>query len=244
MKIVALIPARGGSKRIPRKNVRLFAGKPLIAWSIELAKECNLIDDVIVSTDDQEIADVARAWGANVPFLRPAEISGDLSTDYEVAKHYLEFCEQSGIVRPDIIVHLRPTYPNRTQNILMKTLQQFLVNCDKYDSLRTVVVNDKPAFKMYTISADNVLTPLFNKIGDVERPYDKPAQLLPQTMWHNGYIDIFKSSIIKETQSISGNRILPYILDPHEVDDIDTIDEWVAAEQKVVKIEYKNNNCK
>jgi len=96
MKAVAIIPARGGSKRIPRKNIRIFAGKPIIAYSIEAALQSALFDRVIVSTDDEEISDVAQNWGAEVPFLRPKEIADDYCGTNDVVKHCLQWLESSG----------------------------------------------------------------------------------------------------------------------------------------------------
>src|SRR5687768_2663157 len=111
--VLALIPARGGSKRIPRKNIHLVAGKPMIAYSIEQALQTPEITRVIVSTDDEEIAAIARSWGAEVPFLRPAEISQDLSTDLEVFTHALFWLAEHENYHPAICVHLRPTHPVR-----------------------------------------------------------------------------------------------------------------------------------
>ena len=108
-KIIALIPARGGSKSIPRKNIYPVAGKPLIAHSIRQALESKYISRVIVSTDDEEIADVSRQWGAEVPFMRPAEFSQDQSLDIEVFDHALRWLKKNEAYEPELVVHLRPT---------------------------------------------------------------------------------------------------------------------------------------
>ena len=113
MYVLALIPARGGSKGIKMKNIKEFKGKPLIYWSIKLALDCKVVNRVIVSTDNENIKRVAEECGADVPFLRPKEISGDLSTDYEFIKHCLDYLKENGEDEPDIIVQLRPTYPTR-----------------------------------------------------------------------------------------------------------------------------------
>jgi CMP-N-acetylneuraminic acid synthetase len=112
---LALIPARGGSKGIPRKNIKSFAGYPLIAWSIAAAKQSSLVTRVIVSTDDEEIAAVAREWGAETPFLRPDELAQDKTTDLPVFEHALKWLEDVEGYRPDIVVQLRPTSPFRPQ---------------------------------------------------------------------------------------------------------------------------------
>lgn len=228
MRVVAIIPARSGSKRIPNKNIRLYSGKPLIYWSISLALQSELIDEVVVSTDCETIKSVAEECGAKVPFLRPKNISGDLATDHEFVKHYIDV---SGDKKPDLIIQLRPTYPNRTLLKLDDCIKFMKDNFNSYDSLRTVCENDKPAYKMYRI-LDNRLEPLFDQVDGVYEPYNQPAQILPKTFWHNGYIDIIKTTTVLNKGSITGDRIYPYIMDKDEVDDIDTEEEWIRSEQK------------
>ncbi len=223
MKIIVLIPARGGSKSIPRKNIKSYIGKPLIAHSIELAKQCDLIDDIIVSTDDTEIAAISRKYEAHVPFLRPSEYAQDLSTDLDVFTHYLEWCDN----KPDIIVHLRPTYPNRTKELLERCINLFVTNYDKYDSLRTVCKVDKSPYKMYR-NIDNNLIPLFFDVDGIDEPYNACRQILPQCYLHNGCIDIVKSTTIQKG-SMSGKRILPVIM--NENYDIDTLKDFSNSEQ-------------
>ncbi|HQC21081.1 MAG TPA: acylneuraminate cytidylyltransferase family protein, partial [Anaerolineaceae bacterium] len=111
--VLALIPARGGSKGIPRKNIRDFGGAPLIAWSIAAALRAETVTRVIVSTDDEEIAAVAREWGAETPFLRPAELAQDDTTDYPVFRHALDWLAAHENYRPEVVVQLRPTSPVR-----------------------------------------------------------------------------------------------------------------------------------
>lgn len=127
-RIITIIPARGGSKRIPGKNIAPLAGKPLIAHSIEESLDCSLVERTIVSTDDPEIAEVARRWGAEVPFLRPGEFSRDDTTDLPVFIHALEWLQANDNLLPDLVVHLRPTTPLRppgliVQDIVKKRLQ-------------------------------------------------------------------------------------------------------------------------
>src|SRR5919201_6543515 len=111
IKILALIPARGGSKGIPRKNILNFAGYPLIAWSIAAAKQASCITRVIVSTDDEEIASVARKYGAETPFLRPSEFAQDNTTDLPVFQHALQWLDEHEGYQPEIVIQLRPTSP-------------------------------------------------------------------------------------------------------------------------------------
>lgn len=230
MKIVAVIPARSGSKRIPNKNIKMYANMPLIYWSISLALQSKFIDKVIVSTDSELIADVAKEYGASVPFLRPSEISGDLATDFEFMKHYIDWLKMNDEEIPDLIVHLRPTYPNRKLSILDDCIKIFMDNIDKYDSLRTVCELDKPAYKMYTVNDNNQLIPLFNTVNDIVEPYNMPAQILPKTYWHNGYIDIVKPIIIINKRSVSGDIIYPYLMSKDDIHDIDTEEDWQQSE--------------
>src|SRR6266545_922025 len=128
--ILALIPARGGSKGIPRKNIRSFAGYPLIAWSIAAAKQSELVKRLIVSTDDEEIASVARQWGAETPFLRPTELAQDKTTDLPVFEHAIQWLEKNEDYYPEIMVQLRPTSPIRPKGILDHAVHILLEHSD------------------------------------------------------------------------------------------------------------------
>lgn len=229
MYVLALIPARGGSKGIKMKNIKEFNGKPLIYWSIKIAKDCKFINRTIVSTDNLDIKNVAEECGAEVPFIRPSEISQDLSTDSEFIEHCLNFLYKTERKVPDIIVQLRPTYPTRKLEILNDTLEIFIKNFDKYDSLRTVYKFDKSPYKMYKVKDGN-LEPLFKEVNNIKEPYNQCRQILPETYLHNGYIDLIKTATIYEKNSITGDNIYPYIMDKNEYHDIDTEDDWKKAE--------------
>jgi CMP-N,N'-diacetyllegionaminic acid synthase len=224
MKITAIIPCRSGSKGIIDKNIKLYKNKPLIAHSIELALKCDRIDDVVVSTDSEKYADIARKYGAKVPFLRPPEISGDLSSDFDFLYHYLIFSKDD----PNLIVQLRPTYPNRSLGLLNKCLDKMMKNM-QFDSLRTVVPFEKSPYKMYQIN-NNQLLPLFKYVNDINEPYNQARQMLPQCYLHNGCIDIIKSSTILKKKSCSGDLILPFIMNNQELYDIDSLEDWTKAE--------------
>src|SRR3989344_8489661 len=151
VKILAIIPARGGSKSIPRKNIKILAGKPLIAWTIEEAKKTKHPMRVIVSTDDEKIADVARKFGAEVPFLRPAEISGDLATDIEWLTHALDWLKQRESYEPDIVVRLPPTSPLRTATDIDLGIET-LIGHAHADSSRAICESPKHYYKMWKTS--------------------------------------------------------------------------------------------
>lgn len=229
MKILAIIPARCGSKGIPHKNIKLFKGKPLLAWSIIQAKKSSYINKIIVSTDSEKYQRIAISFGAETPFLRPHEISQDLSTDYQFIQHCLSWLNENKDYKPDIIVQLRPTYPTRSVKILDETIKLFIDNYDSYDSLRTVIPFEKSPYKMYRI-VNNKLEPLFKKVDDIVEPYNKCRQELPKTYLHNGYIDIIKTDTIINKKSMTGKYILPYLMNMNEYHDIDNIKDWNDAE--------------
>ena len=223
MKIVALIGARSGSS-LKDKNIKTYNGKPLLIHSIEQAEESKYISEVYVSTNSKNYARIVEKYtDANI-VIRPIELSGDYSTDYEYFKHFLDQLKKDSI--PDLIVQLRPTYPNRDVDIIDKAIHYFMENSLNFDSLRSVIPLDKSAFKMYTISLDKQLEPFTNNNIKINEPFNQARQLLPRTYLHNGYIDIIKTSTIMELESISGNKILPFIMSENEDDDIDTINDW------------------
>ena len=246
LKILALIPARSGSKGIPDKNIKLFNGKPLIAWSIDQAKASKYEMRIVVSTDSAEYAAVANKHGAETPFLRPAKISQDLSIDIEFIYHAVEWLKREEGYVADIIVQLRPTQPCRSVKCLDECLDIFVANYDKYDSLRTVYEMEKSPYKMYTVCEDSEgdengeggemkeLLPLFKAVKGIWEPYNQCRQALPKCYLHNGYIDILKTSIL-ERGTISGERIYPYIMSSDDCIDIDTVVDWEKA-NKIAKI--------
>ena len=234
MRVVALIPARGGSKGIPNKNIKPFCGVPLINYSIKLANECELIDDVVVTTDSDKIASIAKKYGASVPFIRPSEISQDESTDIEFINHYIKWSIENEEIPVDLIVQLRPTYPGRTAELLNNCVKTMIDNYNEYDSLRTVVLNTgKTPFKMYSMS-NNTLVPVIShsSFPFLNEPHNMCRQYLPDTYLHNGCIDIIKTSLVKEKNCISGSRIFPIIMSPDELYDIDTMEDWSIAVRK------------
>lgn len=230
----ALIPARGGSKSIPKKNIRKYNNYPLIVHSIQTAKIEPIIQKVIVSTDCLEIKRISEEYGAEVPFLRPEIYSGDYSTDFECFSHYINWLKNNNKELPDIIVHLRPTYPERNEKLLYKCLHTFMKVKDKYTSLRTVIPIEKSLFKMYTIDKNNLLESTYKEYKGIDEPYNAPRQLLPTTYLHNGCIDIIKRETI-ENGSITGDKIYAYIMSKEETYDIDTEEDWERS------LEYGKN---
>ena len=228
MEILCIIPARSGSKGVPHKNIKLFNNLPLLSHSIIHGLNSKYKMRIIVTTDSEQYAKIAREHGAEVPFIRPKEISEDLSTDIEFIQHAIKWLKDNENYTPDIILQLRPTYPTRKVEILDECLDLFIQNYDNYDSLRTVIKYEKSPYKMYTID-NNILNPLFKEVNSIKEPYNQVRQVLPETYLHNGYIDILKTSILKNN-TITGDKIYPYLMDKEEYHDIDTIDDWKKAE--------------
>jgi N-acylneuraminate cytidylyltransferase len=226
--VLAVIPARGGSKGIPRKNIRSFAGHPLIAWSIAAARQCRLVTRVIVSTDDEEIADVARRFGAETPFLRPADLAQDLTTDYPVFEHALAWLKENEGYVPDLVVQLRPTSPIRPVDLLEQSIQ-LMLDHPEADSVRGVIPSGQNPYKMWRIDENNRMQPLLQVPG-VSEPFNSPRQQLPQTYWQTGHIDVIRAATITGQHSLSGKVILPYVLDPVYAVDIDGPRDWQRAE--------------
>ncbi|MBK6644404.1 MAG: acylneuraminate cytidylyltransferase [Anaerolineales bacterium] len=227
--ILALIPARGGSKGIPRKNIRSFAGYPLIAWSIAAAKQSSLVTRVIVSTDDEEIAAVAREWGAETPFLRPAELAQDKTTDLPVFEHALKLLEEIEGYHPEVVVQLRPTSPIRPKTMMDDAIRILLDHADA-DCVRGVVPAAQNPFKMWRFHGeDKPLVPLLEVPG-ISEPYNAPRQILPPVYWQTGHIDAVRTTTITDKKSLTGNVVYPLMIDPKYTVDIDTLPDWAKYE--------------
>lgn len=225
---LALIPARGGSKSIPRKNIRPFAGHPLLAYSIAAGLSAETVGRVIVSTDDPEIAETARRYGAETPFLRPEEISQDQTPDLPVFRHALEWLAEHEDYRPEIVIQLRPTSPFRRVAHIDGAVYRLLEN-PHADSVRTVCVPFQNPYKMWRIGADGLMQPLLQT--EFPEPYNMPRQALPEVYWQTGYVDAAWTGTILEQESMTGRRILPLVIDPAEWIDIDSPDDWRRAER-------------
>lgn len=226
--VLAIIPARGGSKGIPRKNVRLFAGHPLIAYSIAAARQSERVTRVIVSTDDEEIAKVARDYGAETPFLRPAELAQDQTLDLPVFQHALRWLEEQEGYQPELVVQLRPTSPVRPPALVDEAVQILLAHPEAH-SVRGVVPAGQNPHKMWRINPQNgQMIPLLQVPG-LEEPYNAPRQVLPPVYWQTGHIDVIRPEVIQKG-SMSGQVILPVMVDPAYTVDIDNPRDWARSE--------------
>jgi CMP-N-acetylneuraminic acid synthetase len=226
--VLALIPARGGSKSIPRKNIQPFAGHPLIAYSIAAGLASEMVSRVVVSTDDEEIATIARQYGAETPFMRPSELSQDHTADLPVFQHALDWLAENENYLPEIVVQLRPTSPFRRVSHIDQAVYRLLERPEA-DSVRTVCVPFQNPFKMWRFGPDGFMRPLLT--NEYKEPYNMPRQLLPEVFWQTGYVDVVWADTILNKASMTGERILPLVIDPSEWIDIDSPDDWRRAER-------------
>ena len=227
MEILAIVPARGGSKGLPGKNIVPFLGRPLIAWSVEAGLRSRLVDRVIVTTDSEEIAAAARAAGAEVPFMRPAELAEDHVRDLPVFEHALAWLRDHEAYVPDLVVQLRPTSPIRPDGLVDDAIQRLIDRPDA-DSLRAVCPSQYPPYKMWRIE-DDTLVPLLD--SGVPEQHDAPRQALPVTYLQSGLLDVIRTATITEQASMSGTTIVPLVLDPTldaDIDDQRSLD-WAVA---------------
>jgi len=231
LEVLALIPARGNSKSIPRKNIRDFAGYPLIVWSIAAAKQSRLITRIVVSTDDEKIAGVSLQHGVEIPFIRPAELAQDTTPDLPVFQHALNWLKDQEDYLPNMVVQLRPTSPIRPPNLIDQAIVLLADNLN-VDSVRGVVASDQNPYKMWRINQEGTMIPLLT-IEGIPEAYNVPRQDLPLTYWQTGHIDVIRTSTILKKKSMSGDVILPLIIDSAYTVDIDNQMDWQRAERCV-----------
>jgi N-acylneuraminate cytidylyltransferase len=230
--VLALIPARGGSKGIPRKNIRSFAGYPLLAYSVAAALQAKTVGRVIVSTDDDQIASVASEFGAETPFVRPPEIAADDTTDLPVFVHALDWLRTHEGYSPDVVVQLRPTSPIRPPGLVDSAVALLLAHTDA-DSVRGVVPAAQNPHKMWRMDPDGgPMHPLLQVPG-IGEPYNAPRQSLPQIFWQTGHVDAIRTSTILSKSSMSGERVYPLVIDARYTIDIDNLADWARYEALV-----------
>ena len=231
-KVIAVIPARGGSKRIPRKNIKDFYGKPLIAYSIEVALNSKLFDKVVVSTDDEEIASIAKAYGADVPFLRPKELSDDFTGTDEVVSHTLEYLKNRGEVF-DYVCTIYATAPLLQEKYLIEGFEKlknsdavhaFSVTSMPFPIQRTFKIDENGRCKMFF--PEHYMT----RSQDLEEAYQDAGQF-------------YWTKLNEQSDEIMfGKDSIPIVLPRYLVQDIDTLEDWQRAElmYKVIQEQEKN----
>ena len=223
--IVALIPARAGSKGVPHKNIKPLGGHPLINWSIAACKTAASINRIIVSTDSEEYAQISRQAGAEVPFLRPVEIAGDRSTDYDFIKHALDWFSKNDS-EPDYIVHIRPTTPFRDPLLIDRSVAAF-VGHPQATALRSVHPMSESAYKTFEIAPGGQLKRVASESTELDAA-NNARQQFPTTYIANGYVDVLSTAFIREMQLIHGSHVLPFITPA--VNEVDTPEDFVMLE--------------
>jgi N-acylneuraminate cytidylyltransferase len=206
--------------------VKLLAGHPLLAWSVAAGLEATAVTDLLVSTDDEEIAEIARHYGADVPFLRPASLAQDHTPDLPVFEHALLWLERHRGHRPEVVVQIRPTSPLRPPGLVDEGLELLARDPDAH-SLRAVTMPSQNPFKMWTL-ADRYLAPLLSSAEG--EPWNQPRQHLPVAFWQTGHLDIARRDTVLRDSSMTGRRIVPLVVDPAFAVDIDTPEQWAFAE--------------
>ena len=228
--VVAIIPARSSSKGVPGKNIKLLAGKPLLAYSIAAARLSRKIDRVIVSTDSEHYANIAREYGAETPFIRPAELSADSSGDYEWIKHALDWIEDNDGYQPEYLVHLRPTTPLREVSYIDGAIERIKKDNDA-TALRSMHEMSETAYKTLEIEG-GYLKCICSGSFDIDAA-NLPRQTYEKTYVANGYVDIIRSSFVIENEKVLGNRVIAYITPG--ITDIDTLEDFEYLEYQIAK---------
>lgn len=230
MEILCIIQARGGSKGIPGKNIRPLAGRPLIAWTIEAAKAAKSVSRVTVNTDDEAIAAVAREYGAEVPFMRPAELAGDKSPSLPIYEYALGWFSEHEGYRPDAVLQLKPTNPLRTAAEIDEGIRLFFAEpaCDSVMSVHET--HDHP-YKIWKLREDGLMEPFlpesYTGLHDAGR---MRRQDLPKAWRHNGAVNVIAPATILEKRSMNGDRVKPYEIDEESALNIDTLRDFALAE--------------
>ena len=222
--ILAVIPARGGSKGVPRKNLQNICGKPLIAYSIEAAKGVSRLTDIIVSTEDDEIAQVAIDHGADVPFMRPAELAEDLTPTFPVIMHALEQMETARAAEYDAVLLLQPTCPLRTAAHIDTAIDMLLSeNCDSVVSV--LEVSNTHPFRMKRLVGNRLINYIDQGFEDM-----RPRQVLPKVYLRNGAIYLNRRESFIGSQALVGDHCLGMVMDEEESVNIDGPLDLILAE--------------
>ena len=236
---MALIPARQGSKRVPGKNVRMLGGHPVLAYTIAPARDSGIFESVIVSTDSEEIADIARHYGADVPFLRPSQFAGDTSPDIEWVEYTLKELKRAGR-QWDCFSLLRPTSPFRDAATIRRAWSRFSAQ-QGVDSLRAVEKCAQHPGKMWIVDGDR-MTPLLDEKpvspklprSDGGQPsHSTPYQALPPVYVQNASLEIAWTRVVFEKRTIAGDVLMPFLTEGYEGFDINDPHDWMIAERLI-----------
>ena len=242
--IYAIIPARSGRKGIKDKNIRCLKGYPLMAYSIAIAKKCQRVSRIIVSTDSSDYARIANYYGAETPFLRPAEISTDSSTDFEFMEHAIEWFHKNEHELPEYFMHLRPTSPIRRLNIVDDAIDRILA--DKYaTSLRSAHKSTHTPYKWFCMGRDGYYRSFVKGMSTDQA--NNPRQDFEPVYIPDGYVDILKTEFITKNQLLHGDRVVGFVV-PDNIDldvmaDMEQL-EYYMDKKKEPLLEFLRKNFK
>ncbi len=232
MRVLGVIPARGGSKGIAKKNIVDICGKPLIAYTIDAASRSQTLSTFIVSTDSDEIADIATKCGALAPFRRPAEISNDTASSFDVVMHALDFMEAESNSIYDAVMLLQPTTPMLTGASIDAAILQ-LSNCDCDSVVSVVDVGANHPYRMYEIDDKNTLVGLFAN----EDPM-MPRQKLPKVYIRSGDIYVTRRECLMQKRSLIGSTSKAIVVKPEDTVNIDTVEDLIIARYRIAQREH------
>lgn len=227
MRVVTIIPARGGSKSLPKKNILPLKGKPLLCYSVTYSLQSELVEETIVSTDSQEIVDIALGCGAAVPFIRPAEFAQDNTRDYPVMRHALDFFETQGHIF-DVYILLRPTSPIRPAGLIEKVIEILKAHPDA-TSVRSVAKIKEHPYRSWELNEDGSISGF---IKNESESYNIPRQELPELFFQTGDIEAIRRETIIHG-SVSGDRVYPIVIEHQEMVDIDHLSDFEKAAEKL-----------
>lgn len=236
--VVAIIPARGGSKAVPKKNIHILGGFPLVAYSIMAAKLAKGIDRVIVSTDNIEIAEIAKKFGAEVPFIRPAEFATDKSPDSHYLRHVLDWFDKHEGKHPDYLVNLRPTTPLRDPKHIDEAIELIIKNPAATSMRSGHEIRESP-YKLFGMK-DRYFVGLFPNDSRPEY-YDLPRQTFPPVYQPDGYVDIIVTKWVLENESIHGPKILAFA--SPDTGEVDRLEDFKFIEYTLEKGNWAIYKC-
>ncbi len=237
--VLGVVGARSGSKGIPNKNIKLFAGKPLMAWIIEAGLKSKYINKLIVSTDSEEYANIAKQYGAEAPFIRPPELALDSVPDFDFLFHAAMRMKENENFKADIILRLPPTSPLCTTEHIDACVE-LLMNDESADSSRTIIKASKHPYKLWKIENNTIVPFLSEKFTGLKDAHNMPRQSFPEAYQHVDVIALRWNTLI-EKKEMAGKRVLYHIVPKNESIDIDSLEDFLLAE---ILINKRNEGAK
>lgn len=231
--VYAIIPARSGSKGVKNKNIRCLEGYPMMAYSIAAGLMCNDVERVIVSTDSEDYAKIARYYGADVPFLRPVEFATDISTDIDFMKHAIQWLYDNEHRVPEFFVHLRPTFPLRQYEKIGHAIAEMKED-SRADSLRSAHKADACPFKWFQMADDRYFKPMYEQMSLDDA--NRPRQSFPSVFIPDGNVDVLKTENIVLRDNMYGNSMIGFVTE--EGIDVDTVREMNQVEETIANNDF------